>query len=68
MFTLRVQNVHYRCKGTTKNAHTQVKRGLFSKKIDFSICNTIVNEVSIIVNVRGCFLETKIRSRSELQK
>ena len=25
------------CKGTTKNAHTQAKQTLFSKKIDFSI-------------------------------
>jgi hypothetical protein len=27
------------CKGTTKNAHTQAKRTLFSKKIDLSIGN-----------------------------
>ena len=25
------------CKGTTKNAHTQAKRALFSKKIDFCL-------------------------------
>ena len=30
-------------KGTTKNAHTQVKRAIFSKKIDFIYLQYITN-------------------------
>ena len=32
-----------RCKVTTKNAHTQVKRAIFSKKIDFIYLQYIAN-------------------------
>ena len=33
----------FRCKVTTKNAHTQVKRAIFLKKIDFIYLHTIFN-------------------------
>ena len=33
----------FRCKVTTKNAHTQVKRAIFSKKIDFIYLQYIAN-------------------------
>ena len=41
MFTAQGSRMPIRqigCKVTTKNAHTQVMRAIFSKKIDLSIC------------------------------
>ena len=38
MFTVQGAQMpiyQFRCKVTTKNAHTQVKQAIFSKKIDF---------------------------------